>query len=345
MKKWTILLAILVALPVVADDERELIDEVVARVNNQIITLTELREANQSLREEILNRVSGEELDAAYQEQSKDSLRNLIDMALLVQYGNDQGYSVEADVIRELDRMRQQNNLKDMEELERAMAAQGVNIEDVKQRYREQIMYQMVIQRDVARSVFFNDEEIQSFYDEHKEEFQQPARVRLREILISTASRSPEEATERTREALAKIRKGDAFEDVAREYSDAPTAASGGDLGNFEPENLSEQVRELTANLRINGVADPQLTPEGYLILQLAERYDGGVPPVEQAREAIQNSMYMERVQPAFRKFLERMRRGNYVFVKAGYTDSGAIPLEDKPVLRGRRRRSVRSNN
>lgn len=345
MKKGTLILGVLVlALPMLAGD-RTVLNEVVARVNNQIISMIDLREANQALRNELSQQFSGPELEQRYAEESKDTLRNLVDMALMVHYGNDRGYSVESDVIRQLDRMRQENNFETMEDLERAMLAQGTSMEDVKQRFRDQMMYQLVIRQDVSRSVFFTEEEMQGWYDEHKDELAQPEQVRLREILISTAIRSQEQAADRTREVLVKIRKGESFADLAREYSEAPTAANGGELGQFEPGQLSQQVQDLIVNLLEGGVADPQLTPEGYLILQLAEKTAGGVPPIEKARETIQNSLYMDRVQPAFRKFLDKLRKENFVFVKIGYTDSGAIPVEPKPVLRGRRRRKARSSN
>lgn len=342
MRRISIFLTVLLVFPLLADD-RKVLDEVVARVNNQIITLSEYRQADAALRQELSQRSSGSELEEKFAEESKDSLRNLIDMALLVQYGTEQGYSVEADVLRQIDRIRQENGFQTMEELERAMLAQGVNIEDVKQQYRDQMMYQMVIQRDVSRSVFLTDEEVEAYYEEHKEELSQPESVRLREILISTANRTEEQAADRTREVLARIRKGDDFGELAREYSDATTAQEGGELGAFDPKTLSEKVQELVAKLREGGVADPQLTPEGYMVLQLVERTEGGIPPLEKARNAVSNELYMDRVQPAFRKFLDRMRKENYVYVKIGYTDSGAIPVEPKPVLRGRRRRKARS--
>ncbi len=344
MKRLSIFLTVLLVFPLFADD-RKVLDEVVARVNNQIITLSEYRQANTALRQELVGQVAGTELAERLADESKDTLRNLIDMALLVQYGTERGYSVESDVLRQIDLIRQENGFQTMEELERAMLAEGVNIEDIKQQYRDQMMYQMVIQRDVSRSVFLTDEEVETYYEEHKEELSQPESVQLREILISTANRTEEQAADRTREVLVRIRKGDDFGELAREYSDAPTAQKGGELGVFDPKTLSEQVQALVAKLREGGVADPQLTPEGYMILQLAERTEGGVPPLEKARNAVSNALYMDRVQPAFRKFLDRMRKENYVFVKVGYTDSGAIPVEPKPVLRGRRRRQARSTN
>ena len=327
------------------ENRRQVLDEVVARVNNRIITLSELREAHQSLRQEISRQLTGADLETKIGEMSKDTLRGMIDVQLLVQYGTDRGYSVESDVLQQLDRIRQNMNLDSMEALERAMLSEGVAIEDYKETLREQFMQDLVIQRDVARSVFLDDESVEEYYEENKEELVQPESVSLREILVSTATRTVEEAADRTREILKKIRKGDDFVDLAREYSDASTAERGGTLGVFDPATLSEDVRNLIVNLLEGGVADPQLTPEGYLILQLVERIEAGVPEMERARGEIMNRMYQKKMQPAFREFLNRLRRENYVYVKAGYADSGAVPEEEKPVLRGKDRRKAQSAN
>ena len=327
------------------ENRRQVLDEVVARVNTRIITLSELREAHQSLRQEISRRLTGADLETKIGEMSKDTLRGMIDVQLLVQYGTDRGYSVESDVLQQLDRIRQNMNLDSMEALERAMLSEGVAIEDYKETLREQFMQDLVIQRAVARSVFLDDESVEEYYEENKEELVQPESVSLREILVSTATRTVEEAADRTREILKKIRKGDDFVDLAREYSDASTAERGGTLGVFDPATLSEDVRNLIVNLLEGGVADPQLTPEGYLILQLVERIEAGVPEMERVRGEIMNRMYQKKMQPAFREFLNRLRRENYVYVKAGYTDSGAVPEEEKPVLRGKDRRKAQSAN
>ncbi len=325
------------------DEERTILEEVVARVNNRIITRTHLIQANQSLRTDLGARFSGQQLEEAYVRERDDTLRGLIDVQLLVQRGDDRGYSVQSEVIQYLDRMRLDMGLNSMEELERAMLSEGISPEEYRARLRDQFMYNMVIQRDVARSVFLNDEAVEAYYEEHKEELVQPESIKLREILISSGTRSREEAAERAREVLLRIRGGVEFTELAQEYSDSSTAERGGLLGEFDPATLSKEVADLAAGLREGGVADPQLTPEGYLILQLVERTTAGVPPLEKVRPEIMNRMYQEKMQPAYREFLNERRRENFVFVKIGYTDTGAVPEDEKPILRGRKRRKARS--
>jgi peptidyl-prolyl cis-trans isomerase SurA len=324
---------------------RQVLEEIVARVNNEIITLSELRLSEQTLRQEMMQQLRGAELERVYQEQKQHVLRDLIDQSLLVQRGQDRGVSVESDVIKRLDELRQSMNLGSMEELERAMAAQGVSIEDYKDRVRQQVITNIVIQHEVSGNVFVDAEKVRNYYLTHREEFLQPARVRLSEILVSTEETEPEDLPareDRVREILMKIRKGEAFDELAREYSDAPTAESGGDMGYFDPEKLAPTIREAVEKLLVNGVADPLETREGWLTLQLTDRRTAGIPPFEEVESEIRNRLYMDEVQPALREFLGELRREAYVRVKSGYEDTGAVEEEARRERRKGSRRSSR---
>ena len=341
-----ILFAILLVLvcpspPIRADGNREVVEEIVARVNNEIITLSDLERSRQLLRQELGQRAHGAEFERLLQEQEPDLLRDLIDQSLLVQRALDRGLSVEAEVIKRLDQIRQNMKLNSMDDLERAMAAQGVAMEDYKQQVRNQLLSQMLIQRAVASNVFIDADKVRHYYLTHREELVRPEQIRLREILVSTEGYKSEELPareERVRELLTKIRKGEKFEDLAREYSDAPTAEDGGDLGYFEPDKLAPTVREAVVGLLEGGVSDPVQTRQGYLILQVVEHHAAGIPAFEEVESRIRERLYMEEVQPALREFLNELRREAYVYVKAGYQDTGAIEEEARPVRAGSRR-------
>jgi len=329
--------------------DREVLEEIVARVNNEIITRGDLEKSRQLLRQEMGQRVKDRgEFERQFTEQEPNLLRDLIDQSLLVQHGNDMGLSVEAEVIKRLDNIRQEMKLESMETLERAMTAQGINIQDYKQEMRNHMLTQMVVQREVSGKVFVDTEKVRQYYLTHREELAQPERVRLREILVSTEKFSPAELPareERARELLAKIRKGEKFEDLAREYSDAPTGAEGGELGYFEPDKLAPAIREAVGSLNTNGVSDAIRTQQGWLVLQLVEHRDAGIPPLEEAEDEIRNRLFMDEVQPALREFLSELRRDAFIYVKPGYQDTAAVEAEELPVRRGSRRGSRRRRN
>jgi len=324
-------------------NNRVVLEQVVARVNNQIITQSELEVARLRLRRELADQNSGAELEQKFTEAQANVLRDLIDQALLVQRGEDMGLSVEPEVIRYLDNLRQELNLPTMEDLERAISSRGMAFEDYRRDVRNQIMTRMVMQREVSGRVMMDEQGVRDYYLEHRQELTRPEQVHLREILVSTQGVTGDALAareDRVREALEKIRKGESFEEVAKQYSDSPTASEGGDLGLFEPDKLSASIRDVVMKLRAGGVTDPIRTSEGFLILQLVQHYQAGIPPFEQVEGEIRQKLYFDQVQPALRDYLAQLRRENYVMVAAGFTDSGAVEQEFKPgaVRRGSRR-------
>src|SRR3990172_3290138 len=200
-----------VGLALTAAADRLVLEEIVARVNNQIITLADLERSRQSLREELAREHIGAELEKQLQERDKDLLRDLIDQTLLVQRGTDMGISVEADVIKRLDRIRQDSGLDSMEALERTAAAQGVDFEDFKEQIRNQLLTQAVVQKEVSGKVMLDAEEVRDYNAKHQQELTRPESVYLREILVSTEGVPPEQLPargERVRGGLGEIRAG-----------------------------------------------------------------------------------------------------------------------------------------
>ncbi len=342
MKPVRIALCVLALGLTAAAADRLVLEEIVARVNNRIITLADLERGRQALREELAREVTGAEFENQLQEREKDLLRDLIDQALLVQRGTDLGISVEADVIKRLDRIRQDAGLDSMEALERMAAAQGIDFEDFKEQIRNTLLTQAVIQKEVSGKVMVDADEVRDYYAKHQQELIRPESVALREILVSTEGVPPEglpAREERVRELLGKIRAGEKFEELAKTYSDAPTGAEGGDLGVFEVEKLSPVIREAVGKLLEGGVSDPLRTPQGYLLLQKVAYMPAGVPPFEKVEGEIMQKLYYDRVQPSLREYLNSLRREAFLTVKSGYVDTGAVEARVKPVVRGKRRR------
>ena len=325
--------------------ERVVLEEIVARVNNEIITWADLERGRALLRRELGDKLSGAALEQRFQTEQTNLLRDLIDQTLLVQRGTEMGLPVEPEIIKRLDRIRQEMGLATMEDLERAVAAQGMDFEEYRLQLRNQILTQMVVQRDVASRVMINSEDVRQYYLQHREELAQPERLRLREILVSTRGTSPADLPareERVREVLTKIRQGGKFEELARTYSDSPTAADGGELGYFELARLAPEIRAVVEKLREGGVGDPIRTADGFLILQLVEHLPAGIPPFEKVENELTQKLYYDQVQPAMRDYLSTLRREAFIYVKSGYMDTGAVAPEPKPVRRGSRRRQRR---
>src|SRR2546430_5455533 len=171
------------------------VEEIIARVNNQIITRTEYQRSREQLKQEAQQQDPAN-ANKTYSEREKDVLRDLIDQQLLLEKGKDLSITGDTELIKRLDQMRKDMKLESLEELEKKATEQGISWEDFKQNKRNQIITQKVIGEEVGRHLAMTEEEAQKFYNEHKSELEQPEAVHLSEILV--APKIPADATPKT---------------------------------------------------------------------------------------------------------------------------------------------------
>src|SRR5216684_5630711 len=204
------------------------VEEIIARVNNQIVSRSEYLRSREQLKQE-LQQQDAAQADKLFTAKQKDVLRDLIDQQLLLEKGKDLGITADTEVIKRLDEMRKEMKLESMEDLEKAAAGQGISFEDFKQNLKNQIITQQVISKEVGSRMSISKEELQQFYDEHKSQMEQPEQIRLSELLTTEkkdkappADEEQELAAARTKaeDLLAQIRKGAAFEEIAKKNSD-----------------------------------------------------------------------------------------------------------------------------
>jgi peptidyl-prolyl cis-trans isomerase SurA len=350
--KWTLLLIVACALllPSLVPADT-IVEEIVARVNNEIITRSEYVRSREQLKQEIQQQEPNA-ADRVFSEKQRDVLRDLIDQQLLLQKGKDLGITGDTELIKRLDEMRKQMNLGTMEELEKAAEAQGASYEDFKQNLRNQIITQRVIGQEVGSHLAMNKDDEQKFYNEHKDELQQPEQVRLSEILIapkmpalSTGSDgkpqppSQEEtdaalagAEAKAKDLLEQLHKGASFEDLAKKNSDGPSAKDGGDLSYFKRGVLAKELEDKVFALKAGETTDVIRTKQGFVILKVSEHQQAGVPTLKEVEPRIQDALYMQKLQPALRAYLTTLREQAFIDIKAGYIDSGASAKQTKPI-------------
>jgi peptidyl-prolyl cis-trans isomerase SurA len=328
------------------------VEEIIARVNNEIITRSEYIRSRDQVKQEVQQQDPAN-ADRAFTEKQRDVLRDLIDQQLLLQKGKDLGITGDTELIKRLDEMRKQMNLETMEDLEKAAEAQGASYEDFKQNLRNQIVTQRVIGQEVGSHLAMNKDEEKKFYDEHRAEMEQPEQVRLSEILIAPktpakpapgADAKPEPPAEAETEAalaaaqakaqdiLDQFHKGAKFADLAKKYSDGPSAKDGGDLSYFKRGTLSKELEDKVFALKAGEVTDVIRTKQGYVILQAVEHQMAGIPTLKEVEPRIQDALYMQKLQPALRAYLTTLREEAFIDIKTGYLDSGASAKQTKPV-------------
>jgi parvulin-like peptidyl-prolyl isomerase len=332
----TALLALVATAPVQGQAPKK-IDQIAARVNNTIILKSDIDRKYESILQEIARAVSEKaitaEEGAKHAAEARETvLQDLIDTALLVQLAKENDENADLEVLRTMERLRIEHKFATMAELERAIIKDYGDLEEFKNTIRESVLSEKAKQRGVYSRIVITDEEMRKFYAEHQKEFDKPAGVRLSEIAVLIDKRFPDQvATQRKKieEALAALKKGDAFEEVAQKYSEVSNAADGGDMGFFDKE-LHEDIQKAIAPLAKNQITDIVELPDAFEIYKLTDKHAGGILSFELARGMIGRQMMETLAPPKTREFLAELRRDGFVDVKEGFKDAGAIPPKPK---------------
>jgi peptidyl-prolyl cis-trans isomerase SurA len=324
------------------------VEEIVARVNDQIITQSDLKRTREQIAAE-MQQETDPEAKAKVAEKETTILRDLIDQQLLVQYGKDAGINAETEMIKRLDQIRKNMNLENMEDVEKAAQAQGVSFEDFKNNLRNSIITQQVIGQEVGRKLQITPNEVAQYYEQHKQEFDRPEQVELAEILVTTEVPAAEKdkpaeqqvsdeqrsaaAEAKAKSLLESIKAGAKFEEVAKKSSDGPTAAQGGELGAFRRGMLAKELEDKTFAMKDGEVSEVIRTKQGFIILKVLRHDPPGIASLKEVEQQIYETIYYQRLQPALRAFLTKLREDSYIDIKQGYVDAGASPNQTKPVI------------
>jgi peptidyl-prolyl cis-trans isomerase SurA len=355
LKKLSLLASalVLVAMALRADN---IVDEIIARVDDQIITRSDMEKAKQTNLEELKQRFPAD-WQSKWTKAQSDILRDLIDQQLLLERGKDLGITGETEVVKRLNQMRQQMGLASIDDLEKEAQKQGVSYEDFKEQIRIGAVTQQVIGQEVGGKLHISNEDIQDWYNKHQKELEGPEEVGLSEIMIATQPAKqnvegkdkpdaaqdkalPEdpakvaEAEAKAKQILEQLRKGAKFEDVAKKSSEGPTAAQGGTLGTFKRGELAKDLEDKTFSLKPGENTDVIRTRQGFIILKVTAHRPAGVPPLKDISDRIRDAIYSERLEPAARAYLTKLREEAYIDIKSGYTDTGASPNQaNKPTM------------
>lgn len=341
MKRKTALfvaLAILFGVPLalgaqdVPPPKGKVLDSVISRVNDDIITSFQYKQAVDALQQEIKHdckSCSQTKIETRFEKERKNVLRDLIDQDLLVERAKDDGISVDADVVRALNQTREQYNLPSMAALQRAVEASGMSWENYKNSIKRGLLQQKVIQQDVAPTVQVSQKTVEKYYQEHKSEFYRKATVKLSVIMLSTKGKTAAEDAKLKKKLEAirqRVENGDDFGQLAKLYSDGPYAKKNGEMGSFTRGQLAPAIDNAVFKLHHNEMTPVMHLANGYAIFQVQQHYSAGLQPLNKVRNQIEDAIYSKRMPSAIRQFLKVLRQQSYITVAQGYTDTAAVP-------------------
>ena len=305
------------------------VEDIIARVNDQIITKSDYDRAMDELDQE--DRQRGESMQQM-SDARRNLLRNLIDQQLWLSKGKEMGITGETDLIKRLDDIRKQYHLDSIEALQQEAEKQGVSFEDFKANIRNQIITQDVMRQEVGAHINMTPGEVEQYYEAHKQDYTQPESVRLSEILVSTGnSDDPAKVAAAKAKAVdieARLHAGGSFAQLARTFSNGPTAAEGGNLGQYQHGQLGKVLEDKVFVLKSGQYTDPILTRQGYIILRVDDHAQGGPRPFKDVEQDVEQAYYMSRMEPAIRSYLNKMRDEAFIQIRQGYADTGTTYAE-----------------
>jgi len=318
--------------PSCAQSKPQVVEEIVARVNNQIITLSDYQKGYAQIPQEVqqdCQNCAQQEINGQIADRRKNLLRDMIDQQLLIERAKDMDINVETDLVKHLDDVRKQNNLPTMEDLEKEVEKSGLVWEEYKTQLRNSLMTQTVISKEVGGRMDIGSDEVKKYYEAHKQDYNRPEEVALAEIFLSTEGKNPEETAAvhtRADDLHNRLVKGEDFATLAKRYSQGSTAQEGGDLGTFERGQLAKQLEDAVFGLDRGQFTDVIQTKTGFEILKVEDHYQAGLQPLDKVEAEITNVLYRQKMQPALRTYLAQLREESYVQVKPGYVDTAAVP-------------------
>ncbi|HWR52921.1 MAG TPA: peptidylprolyl isomerase [Bryobacteraceae bacterium] len=312
----------------------KVIEQIVAKVNNEIITLGELERTRAQLQTALkAQQVPAAQAQQILKESETNLLREKIDQLLLTQKAKDLSIEVDNEVSKQIATVQLESKITDPDKFQQLVREQtGMSFEDYKQQMKDEMMRQMVVRREVGSRINIPTSELKKYYDEHKDQFVREESVILREILVSTKDKDAAgiaAAEKKAKDLVARARKNENFGNLARDNSDADTARNYGELAPFKRGMLRKELEDQVFAQERGYVTDPIRTANGFLILRVDEHYAAGLQPFEAVQDEVMNRVYMPKLQPALREYLTKLRQDAFLEIRAGYVDSGAAPGKD----------------
>ena len=313
----------------------KVVEQIVAKVNGDIITTGELARGRRDLEENLKQQgLSGEKLEAEVQAREPNLLRDRMDSLLLVQKAKDLGLNVDSEVTKQLADMQRQSKLTDRDKFQELVSHEtGMPFEDFRQQMRDRFMTDRLIQQEVGSKITIPNAELQKYYDGHKEEFVRKDRVFLSQIAVSTEGKDPKEipALEKKAKSLVeRARQGEKFAELARDNSDDQDAAqTGGQLPAIDTGDLNPQLKEIVTKQEKGYVTDPLPAAGGFLIFKIEEKHTAGLASFEEVQNEIQGKLWQPRFDAASRPYLTDLRKEAFLEIREGYIDTAAAPDKD----------------
>lgn len=283
-----------------------ILDRIVAVVNNEVITLSELEEEVGEVKDQARRRFNGTELDRRLRQIDYMGLNRMVERKLQIQIAKKRGIKVTDDEVKDainrLRRLGENPNESDPKE----MAS-----------IKEQLTAMRIVNQQVRSGLMVSEEEMLRFYKQHQDRFVLPPEARISQVLVALGpSRTLLQIREKAQEIYAMLKKGDRFEELAARYSDGAEARRGGSLGFVRLGDVLPQIQRVIESVPVGQYSDPIASPIGMHIIRVDERKPLQYRPYEEVKEDLRNIVFQLKSEQAYLEWIKDLRDRSYIEVR-----------------------------
>jgi len=284
----------------------EVVDRIVAVVNNDIITLSELNKAIEPYKAKLeAAQTTAEQKKQLLSKLQSDILKQLVDASLTKQEAAKFKIEVtEKEVDNAINNFKKANNLTDIT-LERGLAAEGLTMDDYRKRMKDQILQSLLVNQAVRSKIIVTDADIKAYYEENQDKFYGIRKYQLRNILTSTKGDMDR--------VVSRLEQGVDFQDLAKEYSIGSNASEGGDLGIFDIQSFSSEIKTALENIDKGEYTSVINTGGAFQIIYVEDVIKEGNQSLEEAEPKIREILFRSLGEKQFTDWLEKLKKNAHI--------------------------------
>ena len=296
---------------------QEVVDAIVAIVNDEIITISDYMREYDMIYEVYRSQFQGEEFSKRLEKEKEELLERLITETLLLQEAIRLDIRSTADIdgqIRsQIDSIKKQYDIGSDEEFRRLMAQQGVDYDTWVAQQEKAILQQGLIFSEVGRSIAIDETDVVNYYDLHPEEFTTLPTYKLKGVYISSDDKSEQEAQAKMEEVNEKLAAGEEFESLASQYSEGPEKESQGDIGTYKKGEMDNTLEKAVENLEEGSLSSWVKISTGWFLLKLVEKTESQLRSFEEVKKEIENGLFMQEQQVKIQAYIQDLKKRSYI--------------------------------
>ena len=313
MRRRAMMLLIAFGLAAALGLAQEVVEEIVAIVNDEVITLSQYKREYDSRVQTARGQLQGADLDKYLESLKPGLMDELVTNMLLLQMAKERNYNVADQVKSAIENIKKENNIASDDDLKRALQSQGLEWDTWLKQLEEMIMQRILVDSEVNRTIVLDDAEIVDFYKKHQPEFIEPEEYKIRAVYLNAVDVVADPLEAKKKEIDDKIKAGGNFEEISAAFSDDPVKESKGDLGTMKKGQLDPILQQALDQMKKGDVSAWVRAKKGWYLLKMEDKKDSHLLSFEEARKVIENRLFGEKQAVKLNEFLANLKKKGYI--------------------------------